>query len=274
MGARFVVDNFFSTLIYPDHTITTGSTSTATGEVTVGNEPFRVANGRRHARDHYTPQTANYTVDLQVACDRVRGADTLVIDRAHNLASATGVRLWVSNQSDFSTYTEIFVAKVPAVTVYGSALNSGTPVRTGEGAVVIPFDEQSGKYWRVYVDALGASRKPQISGLWLGKSWTPNVAPRLPWDDEGGSFALGADRAPKSASVNIRVDGEQEWSEARYNLTSLFWKGFPMWYVPDSNMGERAWLAMPPDGEYGAPYVDHNGRTIQLALREHQAALL
>jgi len=277
MSARFLAESFFDVTLFTGHTVTAE-------EATSGKDAVRVGSARRQARDHWTPTTANSETYVNVACDRPRYADTLVLDRNHNLAGKT-IRLRKSDQSAFTTYTEVFAVTVPTNTFYGNKLDASHPVRTEEGAVVIAFNGHVGQYWRLVIDAGGSGYKPQIVGLWLGKSWTPDINPVRPWDDEARELVYDEVLSPslwaastrkaqrRNATVTVRLSGEQEYSDVRYHIHSLFWRGFAMWYVPDTDMAERAWLAMSPPGVFGAPYDNAwTDRTVSMALVEHEPA--
>jgi|APSaa5957512535_1039671.scaffolds.fasta_scaffold12028_2 hypothetical protein len=275
MSARFLAESFFDPTMFPSHTLTSSEEAT-------GKEVERVGSARRQARDHWTPTTDNVASWVSVACDRTRYADTFALDRGHNLDGKT-VRLRVSDHSDFATYTEVATITVPSTVYYGSRLDVGVPVRTEEGAVVCAFNGHAGKYWRLVVDAMGASTKPKIVGLWVGKSWTPDINPVRPWDDEARELAFDSVVSPslwsaaerkaqrKSTAVTVRLSGEQEYSDVRYHIHSLYWRGYAMWYVADTNKGERTWLAMSPAGTFGAPFdTAWLNRTIQIPLVEHE----
>ena len=272
MATRFLVENFFNLAQFPSHVIT--------GEdETTGNEGFRVATARRHARDHYTPQTANVGRYVEAACDRVRSADMLVIDRNSNLAGET-VRIQASNQAAFTTSQEVSFT-VPSSTFYGDVLTASHPVRTEEGATVIKFTAMAFRYWRVEVDAMGTGEKPQIGGLWLGQSASPTTVP-LPFDDEPkwldrieirAGLPSAFTRTGKTTAVRVMLTDEAEWSKFRYHFGSLFWRGQSMWYVADTDFGERAWLSYAPAGTNGAPQSDRPARDVTLSLAELQPVL-
>ena len=267
-----LVENFFDVRMFPGHVVT--------GEdETTGNEGFRVATARRHARDHYTPQTANVGRYVQVACDRVRYADMLIIDRNSNLSGET-VRIQASNQSSFASFQEVSFT-VPSNTFYGDALTAGHPVRTEEGAIVIRFTAIATKFWRIEVDAMGAGEKPQIGGLWLGQAVAPDTVP-LPFDDEPiwlerGEIRRGIPSAfsinGKSTSVRVMLTDEAEWSALRFQIHSLFFRGRVMWYVPDIDFGERTWLGYSPGGTNGAPQSDRPARDVTISLTELQPVM-
>lgn len=274
MPSRYLIDNLFDTSIYPDHVLDAE-------EEASGKEVERVADGRRAARDNWEPTTANSETWAEVICNRVRSADLLVIDRESNLAGV-GVELRVS-QDDFTTYTTAFDVTVPASTVANWPYLAGSPVRTWEGATVIPFDEVAGTYWRLYVDAMGSGIVPRITGLWLGKSWSPAKGPLLAgFDDESGDLSIpevvtpalwaGTGRVARrrAPSLSHLVVDEAEWLELRYHV-DLYHRGLPMWVIPEEHSAEKSILARAPGGAYSVPFSGNRlGRDLRLSLPEYQ----
>lgn len=272
---RFLIENFFNPVQFTAHTVTSN-------EETTGYEDWRVGTARRTDLNYWTPLTANAQAYVQVKCDRSRAADMIAIDRNHNLAGKR-IRLRVSDDA-FSSYTEVFSLRLPSTPQYAKHLDESPGAYTEEGAWVYKFPLYSGKYWRFLVDAMGAGQKPRIGGLYLGKSFQPDNAPPLPWDDEPRELAfdqivsptlwVGANRAGhrKATSVTLRMDDTAEYDEARYHFHGLYWKrrGFA-WYVPDDEQAERSWLAYAPPGTHGAPYDgEWPYRTLTVELVEHE----
>lgn len=274
MSARVLCENFFDPTMFPSHAL-------SAEEEASGKEVERVGSARRQARDHWTSTTAASETYAQVTCDRPRYADTLVLDRGHNLTGET-IRLRVSNQSAFTTYTEVVAVVVPSAVYYGSKLTNGYAIRTEEGAILVPFAGHVGKYWRLYIDAMSAGT-PKVVGLWVGKSWTPDIDPARPWDDEARQLAFDSVTSPslwsaaerkaqrKAVTLRVHLSGEQEYSDVRYHIHSLYLRGYAMWYVADTDKGERTWLAMSPPGTFGAAYdTEWRDRILNIALVEHE----
>ncbi len=269
MSTYLLTDNLYNTRQYPSHTVT------ASGGAVTGYEVFRIANARRHARDYWTPSSSNTTVNIDVACDRVRAANMLVIDRNSGLSGAT-VTVTSSQQSSYATSEDISFT-VPASVYRANTLRPGHPVKTQEGAIILTFNLSAGKYWRVTVAAMGAGIKPTIGGLWLGRSYTPTIVP-LPWDDETRylerqDVRLGMPGAfsdtGRSADLRIMVKNDAEWETARRSMLQ-FWSGTPLWYVADSDYGENSWLGYAPPTSFGAPYTNRTGRDLTISLSELQ----
>lgn len=274
MPSRFLADNLFDTSIYPDHVLDAE-------EEASGKEVERIADGRRASRDNWEPTTANSQTWAEVTCNRVRSADLLIIDREHNLGDI-GIELRVS-QDDFTTYTTPLDVTVPASTFSSSPYLAGSAVRTWEGAIVIPFDEVAGTYWRLYVDAMGAGLVPRISGVWLGKSWSPSIGPLLAgFDDEAGDLSVPGVVTPalwsgtgrvarrRTPSLSYLVADETEWLDLRYHV-DLYHRGLPMWVIQQEHSVERAVLARSSGGAYSVPFTGNRvGRDLSLSLPEYQ----
>lgn len=276
-GTRILSENFFDVTMFPSHTLTAE-------EETEGKGVERVGSARRQARDHWTPTTANSETYVQAACDRVRAADTLILDRGHNLGGKT-IELRGSFQSSFATYTSVFSVTVPTQVFAGQQLTNKQPVRTEEGAVVVPFALQAYPYWRLVISAMGSGLKPQVVGLWLGASFAPAKEPLKPWDDEGRQLVFSETLSPslwaaserkaqrksnEGTPMMVRLADEQEYTKARYHVGSLVWRGHVVWYIPDTDQAERAWLGTAPAGTYGMPFGDRNARDLVLTLVEHE----
>ena len=272
---RFLIENFFNPIQFPSHII-------GSNEETSGYEDWRVGTARRTDLNYWMPTTANAEAHVQVKCDRSRAADMIAIDRNSNLAGER-IRLRVSDDA-FSSYTEVFSVRVPETPQYAKHLGERPGAYTEEGAWVLQFDLHAGRYWRLVVDAMGAGEKPQIGGLYLGKSFQAVRAPVLPWDDEPRELAfdiiqsptlwVGANRAGhrKQSTVILKLDSTEEYDEARYHFHGLYWrrKGFA-WYVPDDEQAERSWLAYAPPGVHGAAFDgEWPYRTLTIELVEHE----
>ena len=276
--AYLLSENFFNVRQFPSHTINSRNQAD-------GYEVYRVANARRHTNNYYTGTTDAQQAYIQASCDRVRAADMLVIDRNSNLSGAT-VRVRASNtildHTTAATRYEEVSFTVPANTYAGNYLSAGHPVRTDEGAIVYRFAPMAGKFWSVFIDSMGSNTRQQVGGLWLGKSWSPEITP-MPWDDEPrwlevNEFRRGSpseySRTGRQAQLVCMLRDDTEWMAARWYIHSLFWKGHSMWYVPDLANAERTWLAYAPSGEYSAPYQGRRGRDLALTMVEYQPVRL
>jgi len=247
-SAVFLVENFFNVHQFPDHVIDAAEEPT-------GTEAWRVGTGRRDTESNkWTPTTANSSTYLDVECNRVRSADMLVMD-GHNLAGYD-FELHGSND-DHTTHESILDLTIPAVSAPGR-LEDG--VLTEEGAYVRRVDLPRGyKYWRPYFPAMGADLKPIVTGLWLGLSYSTDDLVR-PADvdmtelhaaetmSEHGWLGRGHATRSRVGTFNIDLWGFMKYDLARYHLSTLFGKGYPMWFVPDSDQADRAFCVVRPGG--------------------------
>lgn len=271
----FCTDNLFDDLLYTSHTVTANEE---------GTEAWHVANNRRSPSDYWTPTTANNDAWVEVACDRVRSADFVAIDRGHNLAGKT-VALQVSDD-DFTTTESVFSITFPSSYGHGSLLSATNGARTEEGAWVKSFDLRAAKYWRLHITA-AASFTPKVVGLWVGKMWDPGEYVDRPWDEDGsvGAFeAAGNDlgwsayttqAAPRQGQVSLRLSNFYA-DDASRRFLDLYRRGRPAWYVPQQDRAERAGLVKVPQGaRIEAPYEAGWGyRTVRLPYVEHEPRIV
>ena len=270
---RWCADNLFNDFIYPSHTLTANEEATEA-------EAWHVANGRRSDDDYWTPTTANNDAWVEVACDRVRAADFIAIDRGHNLAGKT-VKLECSDD-DFTTTEEVFSITFPSSYAPGSTLSSASGARTEEGAWVKSFDLRAAKYWRLYIGA-AASIPPRVVGLWLGKAWSPGEYMERPWDDGPVDVRYAATETPhawvgagvvsnrRSGDVTVRLDNFFAEDVARRFLHD-YGRRRTAWYVPNPDQAERSFLVtVPPSGRLALPYDTGWGyRQARFGFIEHE----
>lgn len=273
-GARLLAENFFDTLLFTSHTITAEEEGT-------NHEVERVAGGRRAARDYWTATTAESETYIQVTCDRVRAANLLWFDRGHNLDGQV-VSIRSSLQSAFTTYDVQSFTVPSATSAWGSPLDDGVPVRTAEGAVLVAFDLMPGKYWRIVFNAgtSGSGFIPKVVGAMLGLSWSPTRVPRGAFDDDSADLSFADEVSPflqrrsqtkavgRDVVLNFPLQGESEYSQARYHIGSIYWAGYPMLVVPDTDYAERAFLASARPGRYSMPFGLRNARELSVRATE------
>jgi hypothetical protein len=251
MNPVFLVDNLLNAESqYRGHTV-------AGEEEPVGNEAWRVADGRRSRGDYWTPTTANSDTYVEVDCDRVRGADTLVLD-----ANLAGYDIELRGScDDWTTYESVLDLTIPSVSAPG-ALDSALGVLTEDGVWAIAFDLRAYAYWRIFVDAMGAGLKPQIYGAWLGKSYQPDYF-NLPWAEEPDELLFGevvseagwrgTTKATqrRGGQITLQLSDYAEYELARFHLQSLYGSGQPMWIFFDDQQADRGVLAERPQGDLG-----------------------
>jgi len=275
MRPVFLVENFYSTLQFPAHVVSAEEEAT-------DNEAFRVSTGRRSGRDKWSPTTLNSDTYIDTACDRVRAADCIVLDRGHNLGGYD-VELRGSNQAAFTTYETILDITLPTASAPGH-IDDALGVRTEEGAWLKRFAPRPYQYWRTFVPAMGASLKPEIVGLWLGLSYSPQYLD-MPWNEDGtelvvrqtgnevGWVGRGVANKVRTGAISLSLSSYQEYeAKARYHLQGLYADGFPMWIIFDEEQADRAVLADMPAGSLRLEYTPgaHGYRTGQVGWRERE----
>ena len=273
-----LVENLFSAVAFPDHTVTAEEEAT-------GQDVWHVADGRRRDDDLWTPTTANSATWVEVLCDRVRSADMIVLDRGHNL-DGYEILLQCSNDN-FTTTETVFTVTLPAVSTPGD-LDDSLGVQTEEGAWVKRFDIRSALYWRLYVSAMGASLLPEVVGLWLGKSLELEYLSD-PFDDDSDDMIvrtvetpagwIGTGQAANRRAGELRIVALNPvgYDLLRYHLQGHYGAGRPMWIVFDQENASNAVLAKRPPGRMGFAFGSDPSwgwRAGTIAWQEHEPAQL
>ena len=271
-----LAENLFSDTQFTGHTITAESTVT-------GFEVWKVATGRRSPTEFWKSDTDNQSTWIKVACDKVRAANMIVLDRGHNLKGES-FTLECSNDDFTTTETILSAITLPSVSAPGD-VGEGLGVRTEEGAWVKRFPLRAAKYWRVTVPAMGASQRPNIVGLWLGLSWESRVFD-LPWSDEasqsGGNVSIspsgwegGQLAERRTGTIGLRMDNAYEYDQARYHIQGLFAAREPMWLIYDGGQADRTILVTRPPGRLGFefPSGDWLDRRGSFQWSEHEALM-
>lgn len=251
----FLSENFFNEIQFTGHTV-------SANEEDAGCQGWRVATGRRlNSRNKWTPVTNNADAWIKVACDQAREADTIVLDRGHNLG---GYTIQLQNSADDSSYSNVFSLTLPTAAVSGTSLDAATGAQTEEGAWCLRFTGQTKQYWRLYIPAMGANYKPEIVGLYLGLSYEPSYYFDLPLSDESGESYFNDVMSPfawvasslaahrRSGTIYMRLSSDSEYDTARYHIKQNFMEQRRlMWIWHNQENAERAVLARHNAGQYG-----------------------
>lgn len=251
---RFLVENFMNPIAFDDHTITASSEE-------AGHEAFRVGAGRRSRLNFWTPTSTNAEGWVGVRCDQPRQADMIAIDRKNNLA---GHQIKVQASDDnFSTVQTLVDTTIPSNKSTFQALDSSFGALTEEGAWVHQFSATTANDWRLLIPAMGSGLKPEVGGLYIGKSFEPRYLIALPfgWGDRRLSFDevqsntawVGAFNTAQriERDFQLKLKSDDEYDRARYHIEEQFLKRRPMWIVFDQDRAERTWLGVPPQGRQG-----------------------
>lgn len=219
----------------------------------------RVANGRRHPGDRWSPTTANADHTIKLTCDELRAANCFVIDRASN---HLGKRFILESSSDdFVTARTIFDVTIPLV-VGGQPIDALGCV-TDEGAWIKTFTAEASYAYRLTSKAMGAGIVPQVTGIWLGLAWAPsNFLINFPVHDETSQITMQATRSPvgwrgrtrpgivRMGEITIEPGDETDYDQIRYQVgpEGIMSRGFPAWLIHDRIAGGRnAILVALPD---------------------------
>jgi hypothetical protein len=277
-------ENLYNILQFPSHTITASSEAT-------GFTVDRLANGRRHAGDRFESSVTNTDVTIKIRCDVMRAADFFAIDRASN---HLGYRYQHAGSSDnfvaaANTRTLFDVNTIPLIPG-GRPSESGGCV-TSEGAWLKTVTVDAHHDYQTTVKAMGSGLKPQITGLWWGRSYSPTVRVLRSIEQESGfdvSFedtrspygwqGRGQIAAPHSGSLDLRLTSDYDEPAIRYHVLNLYKRGFPMWIVwRKTDSPWNAILATCPKGarlslDYDQAWPIPGGRRIVVPFEETQAA--
>lgn len=252
----FLVDNVFNLRIYPDHTLAASSTAS-------GSSVERLATGRRkRSLNKWAASSANTAAYVRATFDRLRNFDLLFVDRDHNL-SGHEISVRISDDG-FTTYTEVGEYTVPANPTPYASLYDDSIIRTDEGAVLMYLGSQSANAVQLSIPAMGTGLAPELAGVMIGKSWSPDKAVTLPWDLAGqpdliysavespqAQAASGEVGRKQSGSFRLKLEDEAEYAVARYHIDDLYSSLKPMVVIPDDEEAERARLAFKPAGRTG-----------------------
>jgi len=269
-----LVENFYSVIQFPGHT-------PSADEEALGFEAWHVADGRRSLSDYWTSTTTNHQRSLKVTCDRVRAANTLALDRGHNLA---GVALSVIGSNDnFTTYRAVWQGTVPTAITSPGDLDNTNGVVTEEGAFLVRFPTDAYTYWSLEIPALGAGILPQVVGAWLGLAWQPDFLGNdwgedqceLVCQEQSSDLGWVGRTYPqprRNGSLVFQLTDYWSYELARYHVQGHFLaRGRPMWIVMDRSQAERAVLAEFMPGTNGLRYRRGWGfRSGDIGWREHE----
>lgn len=272
MGARFLVLNYFNDIQHASHVLSANEQSV---------NAWKVGAARRSPGHFWTPDTANLAAWVKSDAGSSKPADTLVVDRVHNLGGVVDVKLQKSSDN-FSLNTVDVVTFTVPTSASGDNTTLSAGVRTPEGAYLRSFTSTSERYWRLLVPVMGAGLKPQIGGLWVGPSWAPPTinrphgeddhaplaeASETPWGWEGRTLTTPR----RSGEVTIELEDEASYLVADNHIRDQYVRR-PMWMVFDEAKAERALLARWPVGaRAGFRYeADWGFRRIVLPYQEYE----
>ena len=258
--ARFLSENIFNDIMFPTFTV-------SATEAAAGNEAWRVGTGRRLSlRNKWTPTTLNLEASIKCRTGASTLCDMIALDRGHNLAGQTIVLERSAN--DFVATTQVFSITVPSATVTDDDLQATPGVRTEEGAWVYAFTGATDQDWRLRIPAMGANLKPEIVGLYLGRSYEPLYHLDLPFEDDDGETFFdsvmsdtawsAATRAAhrRTGAITLKLASEAEYTTngARTHiLENLMRDRRPTWFCPNQEQAEKTLLIRHAGGRYGFP---------------------
>ena len=275
------VENLFSVAMFPGHTV-------SAEEEPSGYEAHQVANGRRASQYRWQASTADSESYIQVRCDEVRGANCLILDRGHNLATEQ-IILRGSNDN-WATYRDVLTITLPSVV--GGSFSGALGCVTTEGAWIKTFDAEAYYDWRLVISAMGSGLVPQIVGLWLGMAWMPTAKTSyLPVDDQNYAvtftdsispftWAGQSERAsPREGVLRLRHHENDGYDDVVQWQVRDLWarRGFAAWICQlRTDAPENAFLARVPAGtiRYDSNFPQWSGgRTLDVPFIEDQVSV-
>lgn len=271
-----LADNYFDVVRYTGHTVS------ATEEAS-GHAADLVGNGRRSLEDYHTSTTANVDIAIQVAMDRVRAFNCIVIDRGMNyLGKTIDGRYWSGSSGNGSPSFFGGTILLPTHS-YGGSVDDAYGVVTEEGAWIKRFPTVYAKNAGLNILAMGAGLKPQTVGIYLGLAWTPPT-PDYPWEEEttetgGMDFEtdggwIGSSRTwnRRTGSLNVRLASALDYDQPRLHIQGFYAQRHPMWVCFDDQQADRTWCSQKPRGTMGFRFDREwlNKRRAEIPLVEHE----
>ena len=238
-------ENLFNTRAFPLHVLDANQKA-------AGREVERVSSGRRQkSQNHWTPTTENAEAWVESTYNRVRLANTIFLDRGHNLKGKV-IRIRFS-ADDFVTYDEVGPITIPTQAFLGSRLASQPGALTEEGAWGWRFGNRAGKAVRVVFDAMGAGLRPEVVGLYLGFGFRCTNPLVKPFDHGRREVDYPTIKSPtawvgageisqrRRSRLNVRLEAT-EYFAARYHFEEMLMRARPSWVVTDDEQAELAYL--------------------------------
>lgn len=238
-------DNFFDEIgASPDAQV-----DNPAGDDAPGNESWRVADGLRD-RTWWTVTTPNATRWLRSRVSTPRAANTLVLDRGHNLA---GRNIRVDGYTSGGVLQTAYIDTVIRSTVGGRPTDAqGCLLPTGEWFIY--FGGAPHAEYRVTIPAMGPGLVPIITGLSLGLAYRwPSYwdAPsayddrrRVSWafnrTSEAGVRVRRTRRVHRQLSMRTELDGEQWTPALQAEFARVVDRGLPVWHCTDDETAAGA----------------------------------
>lgn len=260
-----------TTVLHPEHVVT------HSGTAVTGAEVHHLADNLRDVTQ-FTIVETNVAAWVAVDCGAAVSVDTFVLDRGHNLH---GVGFTLQSSTDGVAWTNRWSNSVRS-TVGGTP---STGVLTPEGVVWAKMAAPvSARYWRAYINALGAGKAPILTGLYFGAAY------RFPaYLDAPGAYehrtsmkvlknevSRGAVRVKRGLLLFDEVDLKLSMEEADFlafdpHVRRLLAKNHPWWFCLDDNATEGAQrmrlFQLPGDLVYD-PVVNPVHRDVRFLLEE------
>lgn len=266
--------------------IVTGDAAVTADQEATGYEAWHVANARRYLGDRWQPTTANANHYVQRTFALPRAFDFVAIDRESN---HRGYPYSLTHSGDgFTTISTPWSLTIP--TVPGGAPAGAVGCVTDEGAWLKTFPTEIARGIRLNSLAMGAGLVPQLTGVWIGKSWQPTVGVvEEHADDErwrvqtrsslSAAGWRGRTRPSKAraGTLVLYLTTVQDVDMLRYHI-GLMMAGHPAWLVFDRDNGGRfarlIWLPDDVDLDLGQKFTLPERRRFEIPFVEEQPSLV
>lgn len=239
---RFLVDNIFSPLHYPDVVL-------SASEELSGFDAKMFSTLRRE--DHWSPITYNLDAWHRADHTQPRAVD-MVLLWVHNLLGET-YRFQVSNDgfaSSIETAIDVVIPTTPGTGHVDDALG----VLTEDLMWMKHIPTRYGVNFRHFVPAMGANQRPEINGI-AGISYSPNQFD-YPYDptrtqlvveeqmSDRGVLGRGTPVNLRQGEIAMKMRNDFEYEPARFHLERLWGElDSPMLIVHNEAQAERAVMA-------------------------------
>lgn len=242
-------------------------------QAAAGHEAWRVATTRRYPSNRWEPTTANANHYLQRTFAIPRAFDFVAIDRDSN---HLGYPYSLTHSSDAFATTGTTVWSLTIPTVPGGALAGALGCVANDGSWLKTFPAEVASSIRLNSLAMGSGLVPQLTAVWIGKSWQPEGLVQYQHADddrlsrrqratESDAGWLGKGKATplRRAVISLHLESAYDYDMVRYHVLDLMVNGHPAWVCWDREFGGRKARLFELDGE---PDIDF-GQKHELGAR-------
>ena len=207
-----------------------------------GHEVWRIADGLRD-RTWWTVTTPNVERIVRVRSAVGRMADTIVLDRGHNLA---GTAFALQAFDSGGSFTGTYLSGTVRATIGGLPTDANGCL-TPRGEWWKSFGQSTQFGHGFVIAAMGAGKTPLITGLAMGTAfrwpshWNAPSAyddrRRVSWafnrESEAGVRVKRGRRVHRAINMRTDIDGEQWTAPMQAEFARVVDRGLPVWHCTD-----------------------------------------